>query len=359
MAKFVCPYCIHQYSKNKIKYFCPDCNQDSKRGFLEPEPVKCKNPQCGKLATKRICPKCGEEITKSILETKNLPFSIVGVSTSGKTNYITVMLNELMQASDLALSAETHDTQVHQEKMYDSIYIQHRPPGSTDTSEITAQIWSVKNLKKKHGSKIPTYTFTIFDGAGERLENLSTDSVECRYINASKAIILLLDPLILQGLDLDRQAMLNSLNGGNITIKNSVNVVNSVAAYIKQARGIHSDQLLDIPVAVVLSKFDMVWNHSAFPSNPVVKHESMMLQDGVFNESEMYEVDAQIRSWLERIGEAKFIKALTSNFREFYFFGVSSYGSAPKSSYQLPDEIKPHRVLDPILWLFHREKFID
>ena len=51
--------------------------------------------------------------------------------------------------------------------------------------------------------------------------------------------------------------------------------------------------------------------------------------------------------------------ALDSHFKEYYFFGVSSYGNPPKDAYTLPDEIKPHRVLDPILWLFKRAKFID
>ena len=69
--------------------------------------------------------------------------------------------------------------------------------------------------------------------------------------------------------------------------------------------------------------------------------------------------DSEIRNWLEQIGESAFIDALDSHFKEYYFFGVSSYGAPPKNAHTLPDEIKPHRVLDPILWLFKWAKFID
>ena len=103
------------------------------------------------------------------------------------------MLHELGKASGLRL-ALGHQTNENYHRIYD----EHTKPESTQSGENMPQIWYIKNLLKKRGSEVPTYTFTIFDGAGEDHENnLDPSSTVCRYINASKAIILAIDPLVL------------------------------------------------------------------------------------------------------------------------------------------------------------------
>jgi hypothetical protein len=363
MAKFVCPYCIQDYSIKQVLYVCPDCGNEAPPGK---EPVKCRQSGCGGLATLRRCPKCSSEVPKVALETPNLPFSIIGVSNSGKTNYITVMLNELSRSSGLrlALGAQNNETRNHQNENYKRIYEDHTRPDSTAGGTSMPQIWFIRNLQKKRGTTVPTYTFTIFDGAGEDHENnLDPSSTVCRYINTSKAIVLALDPLILgsirKGGIVDEDVMRNSMSGSINEYKNAVDIVNSVAAYIKAARGIKASKVLNIPVAVVLTKFDTVINHKAFAPNALTKHSSLNISDGKVNMAEIQQVDQEIQNWLETIGERSFVDAIASHFKEFYFFGVSSYGEPPKDAYTLSERIRPHRVLDPILWLFKKAKFVD
>lgn len=366
MAKFTCPFCIREYDKRKVLYVCPDCGETTTPGRFEREPIKCKGAGCGGLATIRKCPSCGQVIPKMALETPNLPFSIVGVSNSGKTNYITVMLHELGRSSGLrlALGHQTKETLDHQNENYHRIYEEHTRPESTQSGENMPQIWYIKNLQKKRGSEVPTYTFTIFDGAGEDHENnLDPSSTVCRYINASKAIILAIDPLVLSkirhGGMVDHDVMVNSLGGYEGETKNAEDVINSVASYIKAARGIKATKVLDIPVAVVLTKFDTILNHKAFGPQALIRNKSLTVRNGRVDTTEISQVDEEIRNWLYEIGEGAFIDALDSHFKEYYFFGVSSYGNPPKNAYTLSDEIAPHRVLDPILWLFKKAKFID
>ena len=365
-SKFTCPFCIREYDKSKVLYVCPDCGNETQPGKFEKEPIKCKTSGCGGLATLRKCPSCGQIIPKTALETPNLPFSIVGVSNAGKTNYITVMLHELGKASGLrlALGHQTKETLDHQNENYHRIYDEHTKPESTQSGENMPQIWYIKNLLKKRGSEVPTYTFTIFDGAGEDHENnLDPSSTVCRYINASKAIILAIDPLVLpkirKGGIVDYDVLVNSLGGYEGETKNAEDVINSVAMYIKAARGIKAGKMLDIPVAVVLTKFDTLINHKAFGPQALIRNRSLTVRDGHVDMAEIQQVDQEIRNWLYQIEEGAFIDTLDSHFKEYYFFGVSSYGAPPKDAYTLSDEIRPHRVLDPILWLFKREKFID
>ena len=121
MANFVCPYCIRSYNLKNVLYLCPDCGETANPDRLEKEPIKCKKSGCHGLATQRKCPFCSGDIPKMALETKNLPFSIVGVSNSGKTNFITVMLQELSRGTSgirLALGAQNKDTENHQNENY-------------------------------------------------------------------------------------------------------------------------------------------------------------------------------------------------------------------------------------------------
>jgi len=364
MAKFTCPYCIRSYHLKKALYVCPDCGETSVPDSFEKEPIKCKKTGCGGLATQRKCPLCGENLPRIALQTPNLPFSIIGVSNSGKTNYITVMLHEMGRAPGLrlALGHQNASTLDHQNENYKRIYEDHVPPESTAGGTSIPQIWYIKNLLKKRGNNVPTYTFTIFDGAGEDHEHsLDPSSPVCRYIQTSKAIIITLDPLILptirKGGIVDENDMRNSLAGNESVHKNAVDIVNSLADYIKTARGLDTRKLIKIPVAVVLTKFDTVKN--SFSPNDLITSPSMNVRDGKISMGEIQQVDEEIRNWLEKIGEGAFIGALEAHFKEFQFFGVSSYGEPPKNAARLSEHIKPHRVLDPILWLFKKAKFVD
>jgi len=364
MAKFTCPYCMQSYSLKKALYVCPDCGETTVPKTFEKEPIKCKKSGCGGLATQRKCPMCGETLPRIALQTPNLPFSIIGVSNSGKTNYITVMLHEMGRAPGLrlALGHQNNATLDHQNENYKRIYEDHVPPDSTAGGESMPQIWYIKNLLKKRGNNVPTYTFTIFDGAGEDHEHsLDPSSAVCRYIKASKAIIITLDPLILEtvrkGNIVDEDVMRNSLAGSENVHKNAVDVVHSLANYIKSARGIREDKVLKIPVAVVLTKFDTV--NKYFSENDVIRSPSMNVRNGKISMEEIQQVGEEICSWLEKIGERPFIDALESHFKEFHFFGVSSYGEPPTNVAKLSEKINPHRVLDPILWLFKKAKFVD
>jgi len=366
MANFTCPFCISVYNTSHVLYICPDCGEASAPKFSEREPIKCRHTGCGGLATQRKCPSCGQEIPRIALETPNLPFSIVGVSNSGKTNYITVMLNELGKATGmrLAMGAQTKETRDHQQENYRRIYKDHTRPESTHAGAKMPQIWYIKNLMKKRGNEVPTYTFTIFDGAGEDHENnLDISSPVCRYINVSKAIIIAIDPLVLsnvrRGGVVDPDVMRNSLAGSEGETKNAEDIIHSIAAYIKTARGIKTTQVLNIPVAVVLTKIDTILYHKSFGQNALIKSPSMSTRNGKVDISEIQQVDEEIRNWLGEIGENAFINALHSHFSEFCFFGVSSYGAPPKDAYSLADEIRPHRVLDPVLWLFKKSRFVD
>ncbi len=366
-GKFLCPYCFRIYSKKKIHYICADCRRTVMPRLFMSRPYKCSSFRCGGLAVVRICPYCGESIPLYALDTPNLQFSIVGMSNSGKTNYITVMLNELSRISSisLALSHQTRETKEHHDTNVRYIYAQHTVPPATEAGNKMPQIWYLKNLHKKSGNNVPTYTFTIYDGAGEDHENnMDPNSPVCCYIKNSRALIVVIDPLVIPGVinscGMDPQTVHNSLNGSDSLVKNINNVLNDLIIYIKTAKGISVSEMIDIPVAVVLTKFDTIMNTDYFQDNSSLKSSSVAVSsNGTVNLTEIMKVSEEIQKWFIEIGEVGFVNNLNSNFHDMMFFGVSSYGAPPGINGTLPMSIRPHRVLDPLLWLFKKNGFVD
>jgi len=357
------------YDKNNVKYTCPDCGYDGSKPKMFSRTVKCTNTEvkCNGIAILRQCPSCDHDIPLAVLETKNLPFSIIGVPGSGKTNYITVMLHELKKSAGLklALSHQDKETRDHQSKHYKMIYEDLEPPPANVSGEITPQIWSIKNLAKIGKNKVPTYTFTIFDGAGEdHKENIDANSAVVRYINMSEAIIFVLDPLTISAIrnegHIDQKVIQNSLGGGTGEVAFAQDIINDIANYIRSMNPgkYRSDSRIKIPVAVVMSKFDTVWSHHSFGQDPLVRNPSLTIENGKISVEEIEEVNQEVQDWLREIDEDGLLATLDANFPNHKFFGVSSYGKPPKDASTL-NKPHPHRVLDPILWLFKSKKFID
>lgn len=385
-GKFICPFCFCEYDKGSIKYVCPNCGEIS-YPTTSAEKGKPKLPckHCGKTASVKLCPHCGEydyqqiksakdlENTKGIIPSSaldvydNLPFCVVGVSSSGKTNFITIMLEELRKSKEprLTLAPQDIPTREIQKTLYKQIYEKHEAPDHTRTVEegngLRPQLWQIKNRMRESVSDSPTYGFTIYDGAGEDYEErLDPASAVCGYINASNAIIITLDPLILTNLrKLINPAVMMNSNASRGGTNSAEDIVNGLANYIKTACGINTSKKLAIPVALVLTKFDVIMQLDSLSKNAVVRQTSNVFSNGKVNMTEISQVDEEIREWLYEIGEGSFIDALESNFKKFYFFGVSSYGGTPKEQGFTTEEIKPHRILDPVLWLFREAKFID
>jgi hypothetical protein len=165
------------------------------------------------LTDSYLCPKCSSKIPSGILQTENLLFSIIGVMSSGKTNYITVMLEELNNAKNLnlALSDQNKDTRDHQKENRNRLYEKHTKPERTSSGTLKPQIWLIKktepdNILQKISNDRSAYTLIIYDGAGEDYEHLADNPSLCQYIATSKAIMVLIDPTVLRSVkdSLDR-----------------------------------------------------------------------------------------------------------------------------------------------------------
>lgn len=359
----LCPYCLEELRSTDVTMACPLCGTPaavSKAELLLRKVPRCKQPGCrSHPASNRACRFCNSTLPTDILDYERyLRFSILGITGAGKTNFLTTMLHELRHAVDTpwVLSPMDSATTLIFQENDQAVYQRREPVAATiPGTPPQPQQWKVKDKSRMTNSRIPTYSLTIFDGAGEDCSNI--DPAISRYINGSKTLFILIDPLALPSIaSTISEDILSWSTTAEHTTTASADMVEGLANYIRSSCGIAPGKLIDRDVAVVFTKIDAV--RSSFGSATVMQ-PSPHLRQKAFVKADADAVHAEIRDWLERSGETVFLNAIDTNFRKgkVRFFGVSSFGHPPTGIGQL-GKVIPHRVLDPMIWMLSRENMI-
>ncbi|MBK8565934.1 MAG: hypothetical protein IPN76_21985 [Saprospiraceae bacterium] len=113
-----------------------------------------------------------------------------------------------------------------------------------------------------------------------------------------------------------------------------------------------------IPIALTFSKIDEVIRHSLMEddiSEFSIRKNSQYLETGIYSPSELQEINHDMRSLLTLWGEEGFISDVEKKFSNTAYFGVSALGATPVGG--KITEVKPHRVLDPLIWILDKIDF--
>lgn len=358
----LCPYCLQELRSKDLKLACQLCGatvEPTMKDKMFNRVPKCGRPGCRGLATDKMCGYCGAKLPSDLLDyEKYLRFSILGITASGKTNFLTTMLHELRHTvgSPWVISPMDAQTAEDFKEKETAVYLRREPVKATVAGNTPPpQLWQIKDKNRMTAKSIPSYSMTIFDGAGEDCEHI--DPVISRYINGSKTLIILIDPLALPGVSKTISAdILNWSSSAEHTEGASADMVDGLANYIRSSCNIAPGTLINRDVAVVFTKIDAV--KDSFGSATVMQ-PSPHLAKKAFVKSDADQVDAEIRDWLESHDETTFLDAIATNFRgnRVRYFGVSSFGQPPTGMGQL-GKVMPHRVLDPLIWMLSKEGIV-
>ena len=128
MSKIVCPYCFETFDQSDVMFRCtnslgcarvkdsaltkywgaaPEEGLSFKPGFslgniLGGVPKSAKCPKCNRATSSLVCPHCHNQLPRRLVEKKGYIISIIGSTSSGKTNYIATLINQL-QANGIHL----------------------------------------------------------------------------------------------------------------------------------------------------------------------------------------------------------------------------------------------------------------
>ena len=396
---FVCPYCFETHKMSEAQFRCsnnlckdvPDIEMTQyengdikmpKQGKITftsadvqkgekaiPKSAVC--PECHRTTHKVICPSCHNLLPESALLGDDMIISIVGSRDTGKSHFVGVIINELIERIAPAFGGSFEgfdDTMDRYEQSFGrKLYVDLQKLDLTQSSLQNVNngayrplIFSLKfRIKKGAKETINRYTLVFFDTAGEDLDDADTMSTVNKYICKSAGIIFLLDPMkipaVATQLDDDTVSRASSVDWRRSTRSDDILV--RVSNLIRNDRALKSSDKIDIPVAVVFSKFDAI--EPIIPKGCAILNNSPHCKEKAFVLSDWHNVNSEVQGLLRTWGAESFLSQLDVNYTDFSCFAVSSLGlnNNPTADLKI-NRPRPHRIEDPLLWILMKLKVI-
>lgn len=362
----------HWGAQTPVKYiFTPNLERlEKKAGLFKPmKPISEKPcPRCGVPTQRFVCPHCHNELPAEMIEKGSEIISVVGGPASGKSNYIVALIHELRQHQRrLGLNVVLQQVGRTKEEYTCNIYnkaeetIFRNKEALPKTQVANNPIPWIIRLESVTTKKAVYLVF--YDTAGESFEDREQIAKESAYFIHSKAVIVAFDTLAIPKI----QQVLKEKDIENPTEAYDYRKMVDTIVNVKHTySNLH---LTDKPYAFVFTKFDVVIdNYEAlncsvdtflddddnFKNSPYLTS-----RDNVVSLEEMKECNDTIESYLSATdiwNEDGFLGEIENNWGAEYrqFFGVSALGGMTDYSYSIQtkgDEVKPIRVLDPLVWI--------
>ena len=290
--------------------------------------------------------------------------SVVGSRETGKSHFVGVIINELIERISVKYGGamEGFDDTMSRYKAgaYQKLYMDMQKLDLTKSSVQDVNNGAYRplifTLKLKHKAlfkeKIDSFTLVFFDTAGEDLNDEDTMSTVNKYICKSAGIIFLLDPMQIPAVrnQLDENTVSRASSVGWKQATRSDDIMSRVSKLIRNDKKMKSEAKINIPVAAVFSKFDVI--APLIPEGSTVLETSPHCNEKVFDMSDWHNVDSEIRSLLVEWGAESFISQVDLNYTNYSYFAVSALGmdNNPKEDRRI-DRPRPHRIEDPLLWI--------
>ncbi len=315
---------------------------------------------CKKPAYKRLCPSCHNPIPQGAEEEGSTVFVVLGPKGVGKSHYIAVLINQLRNSFSpefgATMSPATDRTTLkYRDMYYKRLYEEGRKLAPTLSFEESREAREpmIYYLRFLEGDSPRVYTLAFFDTAGEDLDSakkimgLNINS----FITRASGIVFLVDPLQIPYIN-TRIRMDNKPPVG----EDVANMLANIANIIRTNKSLKMRDQIDIPLAVVLTKADVLMKA---PEND---EESSILfglnsslnidrEKGRYDKTNFDQISAEIEEYMRRAVSKNFVQTV-KEFKEHSYFAVSALGSNPTGNV-LSRGISPMRVEDPFIWLLN------
>ncbi|MFF5505329.1 hypothetical protein ACF1E9_23115 [Streptomyces roseolus] len=396
MTTVICPYCFHRTQAARLPYRClmartglrggTPCDPERDdvwagftgstrapaaymrgpvftppRGFggLRGAGPRAECPHCGVPTPVRVCANCHSDLPSDYCEQDSRIIALVGAKASGKSTYVSVLVNELRhrvgQAYGAALAAMGDESQRRDREMAEDLYDRMRLPDATIPSAAGFNdplLYRLSLPRKGFGRDGSRHTALVFfDAAGEDLKSAEAMNLYTQYLSAADGIVLLVDPLQLGAV---RDTVGD--RGGPVPARDTpaLQIAAELATQLRSHGRAGSRGRVGTPLAVAVTKTDTV-RGLLDPHSPLLGNAPHT--GGRYDPADRLAVHEETRSLLEGWGSGALWRQLERDFSEVSLFGISALGAPP------PDDSpadapatgpQPVRVEDPLLWLLAR-----
>ncbi|WP_300725946.1 ATP/GTP-binding protein [uncultured Bacteroides sp.] len=388
--KILCPYCFQSFYNNEVMLQCenenttatgePKCGKESnvkfsefwgnevqtkhifspKTGFMSsllgytPKPEKCD--RCGYSSKRFVCPHCNNWLPTEMIEKGSEIISVIGGPASGKTTYIISLIHEIrkygykvnLQVTPQQVGRNKSEYTYNKFKEAEQMLFEDKTivPKTQITSRSIPWILRLES----HKSKKAVY-LVFYDTAGESFNSAEDMARNARYLSESLGVIVLFDTLSIKKI----KAMIEGKGFENDGVATPFDTTASALYNFAT----DNKALYKKPFAFVMSKFDTIrenkldvdMNLAPFAEN------SSFIKTGKFSLEEVENAHQAIKAALEDPDlwdEGQLAADINNNWKDNYkFFGVSALGQMVQDG-MLSQEVKPFRVMDPLLWVLNK-----
>ncbi len=299
---------------------------------------------CHKPAARRLCPICHGPIPEDSGNGSNI-IAVLGAAKSGKSHYTASLIEVLQSDYCREYNARMDPAVPRTAEVFD--ILRDRLREGDDKVECTSEPM-VYYITRSDGENVSKHTLAFFDTAAADLESeghlqaVSTGSL----ISGAAGLLFLVDPLSFP-------KVREILRLPPVPQPDYVGRLKEIADTIRLRRHQRKKEV-DVPLAVVLTKVDALMRMSSSPEEDSILFgpESALnipRERGVYDRTNLMQIDAEVEEYLRRIAGEEFIKAV-ERFVPHSFFAVSALGHEA-SPHSIP---VPFRVEDPMIWMMNR-----
>jgi hypothetical protein len=378
-AALYCPYCYSAVVPKEIKFRCS--GHASKAGVgpcqLKPDEVllartgdrtslgpvfaadgrnnRAPCPTCKNETTMRVCPDCHHALPVHFGNVNSRLIALVGAKETGKTVFMTVLVHEMMnrigRRFDAAMGGADDKTRERFTGGYEArLYREKRLVDTTRTAGSEGReplvFRFVTEEKRKLGKVAPKHTLlSFFDTAGEDLTSEESVRENVRYLTAADGIVLLLDPLQMQGArDLAKPGTRMPAAGN--AADDPASVLERITDLVDTIDG-GPNKKISKPLAVAFTKLDTL-DHDLKEVSPLRRPAP---ETPYFDDTDSQEVHAEIQRLLDRWDGSRIDQIASKRYENYRYFGLSALGESPSQDNKIAASgIRPYRVADPFLW---------
>lgn len=309
-------------------------------------------PRCGGLTYYRICPLCHSLLPVRWGLDDSLLFAVAGAPDAGKTAFLTVLVHELKHRVGDRLGPGFMDADDATARFIAScearLYSDGRMLNPSESAHPTRGRVPPRVFHMFDGGtgrgKVRRTLFSLFDTAGEDFSSRPRIEAIAPHLACANGIILVLDPLRLAGA---RKLAAPGTPLPADEAEHPAGILDRMHQLLLD-RQPGQPAMIDIPVAVIVTKIDALWQ--TFSDSSPLRRPAQL--GPAFDTADSLEVHEEILDLLRGWAGDRIDSTLRRNYRRYRYFGVSALGRPPTADQRVaPTGIQPYRVEDPLLWL--------
>ncbi len=312
-----------------------------------PQPPMNKYGQ--RLTANKMCPCCGSFLPFTAGEQETLIIGSIGANYSGHSTYIASLIKLLsgQVAEDfmaLVGPASGYTEANYRHGYHDPLFINRSQLAKT--SVVSPLFYELALHGRLWGEERGcARTLAFQDVPGEHFSNVKRVMAHARHLRGAAGILFLIDPLQSPSVRIALPPSIRLIEE-EVYIVNNVEIISRVMAALWNARSTAQTDSLSIPIAVVLTKCDVLRDVRLIDTNRLWSTDARHV--GYFNTEIHNDMTGMWGEYIQRWFPEVY-NNVRQRFSRHAFFGVSSTGCALEKMRFNP--ISPWRVEDPLLWL--------